>query len=74
MPKGNPILRPASQKLQKFVIRVPGGSFAIEHLLLFGMMTGLGTDHSENSFTVHFTLMKHNSKSRTRETPKEPRT
>ena len=54
MPKGNPIPRPAFQKLQKFVIRVPGGSFAMEHLLLFGMMTGLGTDHSENSFTVPF--------------------
>lgn len=54
MPKGNPIPRPTSQKLQKFVIRVPGGSFAMEHLLLFGMMTGLGTDHAENSFTVPF--------------------
>ena len=74
MPKGNLIPRSASQKLQKFMIRVPGGSFVMEHLFLFGMMTRLGTDHSENSFTVPFMLMKLHSKSRTHETPKEPRT
>ena len=70
MPKGNLIPRSASQKLQKFMIRVPGGSFVMEHLFLFGMMTRLGTDHSENSFTVPFMLMKLHSKSGTHRHPR----
>ena len=71
MPKGKPIPGLASQKLRKFAIRVLGGPSTMEHLFLFGMMTGLGMDHSENSFTVPFMLMKLHSRSRTHGTPKE---